>query len=678
MTRCRLRRSLLLALPIVAGAIGAHAALFRKAPETRPNQVAELAPGVYFRHGDLEGHGHCNNGIVLFKDFVLVIDANFPSGADACIADIKKLTDKPIRFVFDTHHHGDHAYGNPTWAKHGVIPVAHEGVAREMARYEPKRWLEAAESRDDVKKLGLDSAMPPVLTYPDRMVIDDGTQRVELLHFGTAHTRGDGFAYLPKQKVLFTGDAVVNGPYNYMGDGQTESWVRVIERLEELDVDIVAPGHGPAGDRSVLARQKDYIQALQRAVREGIAQGRSAAELRDSVKVPEALQSYVGGMFRDQVTKVYSEATGLELPLELEELGLVPGDSPTRASAGWTAPRKVVISGPAEWRKDLAHVAPGVELAFAANRRELLAAIADAEGLIGPLDAELFGAAKKLRWVHSVSAGVNQYVGIEGAEAGVAGLAASSVVLTNGRRCYGPDIGDQVFGYVLAFSRWLKASVEGKHDIAAGKVSPAAGAGGAGNFWRAIDPGSAKAEWELRGKSMLIVGLGGIGSEVARRAKAFGMTVAGVDPDVASPPAGVGRLRRPAEILDLLPEADVVVIACPWTRATHRFFGERHFAAMKPKSILVNVARGAIVDPKSLVDALKGGKLLGAGLDVTDPEPLPDDDPLWSLPNVIITPHNAGQSDGVTRRRLLLARENLRRFAAGEPLLNVVDKQKGY
>ena len=126
-------RGTILLLPVLAVSIGAAAALLRDIPATSPNDVVKIAEGVYFRHGDL-GQGHCNNGFVVFRDFVLVIDANFPSGAEACLADVRKVTDKPVRFVLDTHHHGDHAYGNPVWVKNGAVPIAHEGVKREMAR----------------------------------------------------------------------------------------------------------------------------------------------------------------------------------------------------------------------------------------------------------------------------------------------------------------------------------------------------------------------------------------------------------------------------------------------------------------------------------------------------------------------------------------------------------------
>src|SRR5882672_2865003 len=202
------------------------------------NGVTNLAPNVYFHEGDLKGHGHCNNGWVVFEDYVLVIDGNFPSGAKEIIPKIKAVTDKPIRFVFDTHHHGDHAYGNQVWVDNGAVPVAHAGVIVEMKKYEtgyyggqPGRWEEAAKSRKDVAASKL---KPPTLLYNKDLIFDDGRHRVELLYFGVAHTHGDGFAWLPKEKILFTGDACVNGAFNYVGDGDTEQWVKTLEAARKL------------------------------------------------------------------------------------------------------------------------------------------------------------------------------------------------------------------------------------------------------------------------------------------------------------------------------------------------------------------------------------------------------------------------------------------------------------
>src|SRR5687768_1359216 len=218
--------------------------------------VKELAPGVYFHEGDLVGKGHCNNGWVVFKDYVLVVDANFPSGALEIIPKIKAQTDKPIRFAFDTHHHGDHAYGNQVWVDNGAVPVAQENVLAEMRKYEtgffggkPGRWEGEAKAREDLKTTRL---KPPSLLYRDLMVFDDGTRRVELRYFGVGHTHGDGFAWLPKERILFTGDAAVNGPFNYMADGDSGTWIETLASAQKLGATIVAPGHGPSGDARVL------------------------------------------------------------------------------------------------------------------------------------------------------------------------------------------------------------------------------------------------------------------------------------------------------------------------------------------------------------------------------------------------------------------------------------------
>src|SRR5881394_2502665 len=234
------------------------------------NEATNIAPGVYFHEGDLKGHGHCNNGWIVFEDYVLVIDGNFPSGAREIIPKIKAITDKPIRFVFDTHHHGDHAYGNQIWAEQGAVPVAHAGVIEEMKKYEsgffggkPGRWEDTAKNRPDVAASKL---KPPTLLYNKDMIFDDGKHRVELLHFGVAHMHGDGFAWLPKEKILFTGDACVNGAYNYVGDGDTEQWIKTLEAARKLGATVICPGHGPIGAADVLDDQQTYFKALRKEI----------------------------------------------------------------------------------------------------------------------------------------------------------------------------------------------------------------------------------------------------------------------------------------------------------------------------------------------------------------------------------------------------------------------------
>lgn len=283
------------------------------------NEVSKLAPEVYFHEGDLKTYGHCNNGWIIFEDYVLVVDGNFPSGAKEIIPKIKALTNKPIRFAFDTHHHGDHAYGNQVWVENGATPVAHVGVIDEMKKYEtglygdkPGRWEEAAKKRKDVAASKL---KPPTLLYRTEMIFDDAKHRVELLHFGVAHTHGDGWAWLPNEKILFTGDACVNGPYNYTGDGDIGQWIKTLEAAKKLGAKTVCPGHGPVGGPELLDDQQAYFMALTEQVK--ALAGKDPAEVKEAVGgIKEALQKqeriarYVGDFLAAQVEKVFVEMGG--------------------------------------------------------------------------------------------------------------------------------------------------------------------------------------------------------------------------------------------------------------------------------------------------------------------------------------------------------------------------------
>lgn len=292
----------------------------RQAATGRSESVRKITDGVWFREGDLKGKGHCNNVWIEMKDYLIVVDANFPSGAEACVEDIRKTSTKPVRYVFDTHHHGDHAYGNPVWTKLGATTLAYVGVAEEMKRYEPKRWQEAAKNREDVARLELETAEPPRQTFRDRrFVLKDETRTVEFYFFGWAHTRGDGFVYLPKERLLCSGDAVVNGAYNYMGDGNSANWPSVIDEALRLDIDTVLPGHGPPGTKNLLTMQKQFILELRQRVREAVRSGKKLEDLvtlqggrpaATSVKLPEAVQNWVGAdTLPAQVEVVYKEMT---------------------------------------------------------------------------------------------------------------------------------------------------------------------------------------------------------------------------------------------------------------------------------------------------------------------------------------------------------------------------------
>ena len=314
--------------------------LHQRQVASQVNTVKELAPGVYFHEGDLRGKGHCNNGWVIFDDYVLVLDANFPSGAEEILPKIKAQTNKPIRFAFDTHHHGDHAYGNQVWVDNGAVPVAHENVVAEMRKYEtgffggkpgapnaaaasgwkPGRWEDEAKLRADLKPTRL---KPPSLLYRDVMIFDDGKHRVELRYFGVGHTHGDGFAWLPKERILFTGDAAVNGPFNYMGDGDSGAWIETLSKVQALGAIIVAPGHGPVGDGGVIDAQRQYFVALRAEVEKrkslppdrvqaDVAAIRAALLTRHAKYIDTTAKPITN--FESQVAQVYKELTGRDLP----------------------------------------------------------------------------------------------------------------------------------------------------------------------------------------------------------------------------------------------------------------------------------------------------------------------------------------------------------------------------
>lgn len=299
-------------------------------PEMKFDDVAEIAPGVFFRYSSISASdpkvpfGGSNHAWVVFKDYVVVIDANFPKEAADVVAAIKKTTDKPIRYVLDTHHHGDHAYGNAVWAKEGAKVVAHRNAARLLLVNGPKQWEDAAKDRKDVKESTLKQVDIP---FDDRYVLDDGTQRVEFLHFGHSHTSGDAVAYLPKHKILCTGDACVNGAFNFMGHSNSASWVRCLDGMAKLDVDVICPGHGKPARKELLGLEKRYFTELRAAVRKGIDEKKSLEEITAGLNFPwykEWTGVDVAGpaMNKDSVKHVYQELQG---KIDHDRLGWLPG-----------------------------------------------------------------------------------------------------------------------------------------------------------------------------------------------------------------------------------------------------------------------------------------------------------------------------------------------------------------
>ena len=301
------------------------------------------------------------------------------------------------------------------------------------------------------------------------------------------------------------------------------------------------------------------------------------------------------------------------------------------------------------WIQQIRAISPEIEVVTACSETEALSVISEVDALYGRITPALLNAAQRLRWVQV------SHVGLEGSI--FPELAASPVVLTNVRGIYSDHVADQAFSMLLAFARGLHVYIRRQVEHRWGRSEAV----------QAI---------HLPDQTLGIIGLGGIGSEVAKRGKAFGMRVVAVDPAPKGSTEGVDRIWGLDGLYQLLRESDFVVICAPHTPVTEGSIGTVELDAMKRTAVLINVGRGAIVKLDALVEALQAGTIAGAGLDVFEVEPLPEDHPLWDMENVIITPHVGGRGPYMQERRMRIFLENVRRFIAGEPLLNVVDKEQ--
>ncbi len=337
------------------------------------------------------------------------------------------------------------------------------------------------------------------------------------------------------------------------------------------------------------------------------------------------------------------------------QLGLQESATPVRELAGWQRPKKVLF-----WNLSpallpaLQAVAPGVELVPAKDPAEAATLAGGVDAVLGFCTPELLAAGTAIRWIQVYWAGVERCVAIPA-------MTERKILLTNMQRVAAPVMAEHVLAMMLALTRGLDFYIL---ERAAAR-------------WTRELPPPAKLT-ALEGKTVLVVGLGGIGTEVARRASALGMRVVATRASGREGPPFVSYVGLPDELGKLAGEADFIVNTVPLTPATTGMFDAGFFAAAKQGAYFINVGRGKSVVQADLVAALKSGRIAGAGLDVTDPEPLPADNPLWRLPNVIITPHVSAESDVDEQVRFAILRENLRRYVAGEKMLSVVDLAKGY
>jgi phosphoglycerate dehydrogenase-like enzyme len=301
-------------------------------------------------------------------------------------------------------------------------------------------------------------------------------------------------------------------------------------------------------------------------------------------------------------------------------------------------------------------VAQDFQICLAEDEAQILASIGDAEIYVsGPWNESIFSAGKRLRWVHFLWAGMNSTV--------FPAVVESDVTITNSAGVFGVPIAEHTMALMLSFARMIHLFARWPKET-----------------WKNRETrGKLHAQIrELCGATLGIIGYGGIGRETAQRAKAFGMRVIGLrnHPEQGGEFADV--ILGPKELDELLKQSDYLLISAPLNEATRGLIGGRELALMKPEAVIINVARGAIIDEAALIQALQDGKLRGAGLDVTTVEPLPQDSPLWEMENVIITNHVGGASPQTWERQWALFLDNLERYTAGRPLRNVVDKKAGY
>ena len=295
---------------------------------------------------------------------------------------------------------------------------------------------------------------------------------------------------------------------------------------------------------------------------------------------------------------------------------------------------------------------PKIDFTVCTEQAQIPDALADADAVIGwgRYDATTLAGAPKLRWIHTFGAGVDTLLSPE--------LIDGEIVVTNNSGVRGPNIAEHVLAMMLGFARGLPEIMRYQTK----------------REWHDAERGV----FELGGQTLGVVGLGDIGQALAWRANALGMKVIGVRRNQSDPPRGVEHVHPLDELHEFLSEADHVAICLPLTSTTRKMFGAVEFAAMKPSAYIYNIGRGAIIDQEALVAALQAEQIAGAGLDVTDPEPLPADSPLWDMTNVQITCHTSGATPYNWERGMEILIDNLDRFDRGEPMRNVVDKDAGY
>ena len=303
----------------------------------------------------------------------------------------------------------------------------------------------------------------------------------------------------------------------------------------------------------------------------------------------------------------------------------------------------------ADWLGDYEAVSEQITAVAARKEDDLAREIVDADVVFGRLPKEPFLIARKLRWVQSIGVGFETMLYPE--------MIESEVTITNTAGAFDAAMAEHALALILNWTRGITPAERNRKDRIYTRQIPVS---------------------QIDGRRVCVLGLGTIGRNTANRVHHLGMHVTAVDTQVTDPPEGVDDLVSPDQMHEALGSADFVVVALPLTDGTRGLVDSACFKSMPEHAYLVNIARGPIVNEGDLIEALRESTIAGAGLDVFDEEPLPADSPLWDMPNAVITPHIGGRSDeGYTNIRQIFC-ENLRRYTRNLPLLNVVDKQRGY
>jgi phosphoglycerate dehydrogenase-like enzyme len=345
-------------------------------------------------------------------------------------------------------------------------------------------------------------------------------------------------------------------------------------------------------------------------------------------------------------------APAAPMPLSSDRIAIF---SPPQGRVRIVAATAASVVGPAKYTaaeiKQITSQGKDIQIALPANVDEMNKALPEADVVFGALNAEWLAKAKSLRWLQATEAGMERLLFPE--------LIKSDVVVTNMARMFAPAISETAIGMLLSLTRGLN-----RYYIP--------------QFQKRTFV-SERNLVEVDGMTMGIVGLGGIGQSTAMRAHyGFNMRILATDAKPMATPVFVDTLREPGWLMEMVPQVDILVSAAPATKETESMFNEKVFRAMKKTAYFLNLSRGALVDENALVRALREGWIAGAGVDATRAEPLPSSHPYWDCPNLILTCHSAGFSPQRQLRLVGLLADNVRRYASGLPLMNVVDKQRGY